>query len=206
MKKIIYLTSGLIVLLIIMNCIPLYQTFYYESPDKSKVITFYRAFYQLNGNYYVIPYKYENYLPPKNNYCIEKTNIFQFMSIITMTERYINWYPSDTNYYLKANWKCIENTLNANIDINNIFDFKIQPKTRDDFWKEVVTPKYSLYYVENIFEEMNKNSVTDSSWWKKIRYGLLLILPILILYIILNFSRVCFSKFLKHKNKGDRLL
>lgn len=155
-KYMTYITLFLIGILGLIMSVSTYTKVYVESPDKSKTITLYKAFYQINNPYYyIIPYKYNGFFPPKDNFCISTWN----MGRDGMTEFTVNWYPSEKQYDLKISVDCIENKLDKNIDKNEFFD----EDARDPISGTLKWPneehnksgKYGLilvwYFVPNLF-------------------------------------------------------
>jgi hypothetical protein len=124
MKKIVkimflYIPIFIVVLYIVCGFLG-YKRVFLSSPDGSKTITFYNFF--SNNKVYTIPYKYTNFLPPKDNYCTE--NIVSGRD--SMWIKYINWYSND-GHYLKMTAECQINKLHDDIGdsvkYTNIVDY-----------------------------------------------------------------------------------
>lgn len=171
-KKIIKLIVYCLILLFFVNIasqICLHKRVYLESPDRSKTVTLYKAFYQNLHEIYIIPYRYEGFLPPKDNYCIKWVANLELNDAIL-----INWYPSD-EYYLKMDSYCKIDKLHKNIKAN-INEFEV-----------IENRKWRFPYDPSLFTYHDLKDFFYGRTWKRLWlvYAPLIIIAIMILCLIL---------------------
>ena len=144
-KLIILILSLMFFLGILLSCI-YYKRGIIVSPERDKYITVYRPFYHWNNEYYVIPYKYTDILPPLSNYAIiEGGNDWITGNI---NDFKINWYPND-KYVLKVSFE--SGFLINNLDTTKFF-FSKYGRNKDylDKGDKYYYPKYGSYFLNDI--------------------------------------------------------
>jgi hypothetical protein len=197
MKKLVkaaflYIPIFIVVLYIVCSFIMRTRVFL-NSPDGSKMITVYSGL--LAGDFYIIPYKYTDFLPPKDNYCTQKI-IFGRDRIHII---FINWQPSD-EYYLKMTADCNKNRLHKNIkistmdiDIIDSSDFVGDPNFDPFYNKKYNPPKYVNYELVHMLD----NGLS-------ILFGLVVVILVLIVEPILCFALLLLLIVKKIKTHRDK--